>query len=179
MTIRASQSPSKVLQEVAKFQARQFSDALPAIQAITEHPVITVSPELVTLQEVAIKLSRVNEATPNYWSVTLGYIQWASAGMSPSAPPPGQPNFIISKSAEFSFGTVRDRIILLDEAGIRDTVFENCRIIFTGKPSVLKNITFINCVFEFPITNQPPLPLKQMGEQLLAEGIHHAVISLL
>ena len=77
------------------------------------------------------------------------------------------------------FGTVRDRIVLLDQVDIQDGEFDNCRIIFTGKPSMLKRIVFVNCVFEFPVTDQPPAPLRRITEQLLAGGIDHARIESL
>lgn len=182
LVLRAAQLPKKVLQEIANLKPEQFSGALPALQKITEQPVATVAPEPATLNEVAVKLSTVGETTPDYWITTLRFIEWASAGMSPNAPQPGEPNFVFKGSVgslQQAFGIIRGKIVVLDNVDFQDGVFDSCRIIFSGTPSVLKNIRFVNCVFEFPVTNYPPAPLKQMSEQLLAEGIQRAVVSLL
>jgi len=72
-------------------QPKQFSNALPALQRVTAHPVAAVAPEPATLSEVAVKLQFVNETVPDYWRTALNYIWWASAGMSPNAPPRANP----------------------------------------------------------------------------------------
>jgi hypothetical protein len=179
LTLLADKSPRRAFEALGTLQPKQLSDALPALQRITEQPVAEVAPQPAALREVAVNLRLVNEGSPNYWSIVLGFIRWASNGMSPDAPPPGSPNLELHRFGARPFGAIRNKIVVLDEVDIQDGEFDNCRIIFTGKPSVLKRIMFVNCVFEFPITDQPSVPLKRISEQLLAGGIEHALVESL
>ena len=180
LALRAAQS-KKALQEIAKLKPEQFSSALPAIRAITEQPVAAVALEPTTLREVAVKLSMVNQTTPAYWITALNYIQWASSGMSSEsgAPPSGTRPMQFDEGKFLLGNSFSGLAVILDGAHLQDDIFDHCRVIFTGKPTRLQNVTFINCVFEFPITDSPSAPLKVMGEQLLADGIQRAVVSLL
>jgi len=181
LTLRAAQAPRKVLQELGALQPKQLSSALPALQKITEQPVAEVDPQPATLQEVAGKLRLVDETAPDYWPTVLRFIQFASAGMSPDAPPAGIPNLIVTNSVirpwKGAFGNMTGKVIVLDGDQIEDGTFEKCRIVFTGTPTTMRRITFINCIFEFPRQNQPTRYLMGIGRALLASGIQRAFIS--
>jgi len=177
--VRASQSPGPVLRELGKLSPRELAKSLAALQRITEQPIARVAPDPTTLRDVAVKLSAVGQSTPDYWRTALDYIRWASVGMSPNAPPPGSPASQFNGNTVITNDIFSGTTVALDGASLQNAIFDHCRVIFKGNPSRLQNVTFINCVFEFPVTDQPPAPLRQMGEQLLAEGIQHAVVSIL
>lgn len=183
LNLRAAKEPRTVLKELGTVPSPVFAHALPALRAVVESSVTEVRPQPDTLTEVASKLHAVPEAIPDYWTTTLSFIRWASAGISPDVPPPGLPDFgfsasIVDVPLTSIYGIIRHRVFLLDGVSMRDGVFENCRIIFSGRPSTLKNIKFINCVFDVPIIESPPVPLKRFSEQLLAQGIGNVRIDL-
>ena len=61
--------------------------------------------------------------------------------------------------------------IILDGGDIPGSRFENCRIIFTQNPVKMKDVKFINCVFEMPVTDAPSPYLKSTSQFLLASDL--------
>jgi hypothetical protein len=72
---------------------------------------------------------------------------------------------------------IKGKVVLLDGGELVNTRFENSRIIFTQDPVHLKNVTFVDCVFEMPITDTPSEPLKRESQQLLASDLRSVSLS--
>lgn len=177
--LRVSQSPGPVLKELGNLSQPAFAKSLPTLQKITTQPVAAVAPSPDTLREVAVKLHQTDSATPDYWGTTLQFIRWASAAMSPNTPGPNAPRIELHNSTiQGNAMALNERVIVLDGTTLSGVVIERSRIIFSGAQSTLRNVAFIDCVFEFPVTNEPPAPLKQFSEQLLAAGMERAVINI-
>ena len=45
---------------------------------------------------------------------------------------------------------------------------ERCRISFTGKPNIIRNAVFVDCVFDMPTTGDPNPFLKEASRQILS-----------
>ena len=173
LTLRAAQSPQKVLQELGALQPRQLSKALSALQKITDQSASAVAPQPSTLRDVAGKLQLVNEATPDYWTTVQRFIRFASAGLSPDVPPPGtQTNLRISNNVgAIALGVQKNCVVELDGGDVGPVRFENCRVRFTQNPVRFLNVTFVNCVFEMPDTASPSPYLKRASQILLASDL--------
>jgi hypothetical protein len=171
-TLEVSQSPRKVLQEIETLDQKTFAKNLPALRKVAEQQPVGIDPSF--LREVAQKLQRTNEDAPDYWPTVLQFIQFASANVSPDVPPPGEPNITLAENsldlAAFG-GKVSNKRILLDGGELSNGVFEKCRIKFTNKPVAMRNITFRDCVFEFPATENPDPSLKRTGQLLLSSDL--------
>lgn len=174
-TMRASQTPGPVLNEIGKLDQKTFAKSLAALQAAAEHPVSEVKPSQETLREIANKLSSTNPQSDDYWPAVLQFLSFASAGLSADVPPPGPPTVIMSQNAgNISVGVIQKRVVLLDGGDLENTRFENSRIIFTNNPVRFRNVTFVNCVFQMPITNNPSDYLKSASKILLASQLNSA-----
>jgi hypothetical protein len=180
----ASQSPSKVLKDLSEAHPDTFSAAIPALKKVTELAPSKVPVANETLQSIAEKLRETPQSTPEYWPTVLQFIKFASAGFSPNVPPAGPPSLVLSHvytnyPRGIRLPTVRNQVVLLDGGELWNARFENCRIIFTDNPLIMHNFTFVNCVFEMPISTQPSPYLKRTAQILLASNFHAVSIPLL
>jgi hypothetical protein len=181
LALRAPQSPGPVLKELSNLDQKTFSESLLALRKVTEQPVADVQPTQPTLQQIALKLRQTNESSPDYWPTVLQFIQFASAGLSPNAPPPGKPQS--SFSHNIGLGTklhLVEQIVLLDGGDLGyDVTFERCRIIFTEKPVHMRGVKFIDCVFEIPATDVPSPYIRHVGTELLASNLQSVSMTIL
>ncbi len=175
--LRASQSPGRVLKEINALDQTKFSSSLPTLRKVMEQPVANVAPTVATLRELAAKLRNTNEQAPDYWPTVLRFIQFASARVSNNVPPPGTPNWTIAFNKGLSFGSLTYKVVKLDGGEIASTRFQNCRIIFTENPVSMSNVTFVNCVFEMPMTDTPSPYLRRISQQLLASNLEEFSIT--
>ena len=172
--LRASRSPSKVLDEIAQVSPKAFEKNLPALRQVAQQPISEVKPKPVVLNEITYQLRLLNEGDPDYWPTVLRFIQFASAGLSPNAPLPGPPNLKFTNSfveGPNVFGTIKSKIVRLDGGTLIDQTFENCRVIFTENPVHMKNVMFIGCAFELPQVENPNPFLKSTTQKLLASNL--------
>lgn len=178
---RAAQAPSAVLKEIASLNQKQFVKSLPALRKVEEQPVSQVKPNRELLRDISTKLMEVNEQAPEYWATVLQFIRFASAGLSPDVPPPGEPTLIIKDSRpgiRFS-DPVSHAIVLLDNSEVANIRFEHSRIIFTERPTRMNNVTFVDCVFELPVLDNPNKYLQNTGRILLASNLNSVFIGSL
>lgn len=174
LELRAPQSPKAVLDDLSKLDKRQFANALPALRKVTEQPVAKVSPDQAVLRDVAFKLRETSENTPDYWTTVLRFIQFASNGMASNAPPPGSPINATIQNSYLTHQTFPEHsVFVLDGGGMEYTRFENSRIIFTNNPVRMRNVTFVNCAFEFPGIATPTPYLENAARQLLASNFEY------
>jgi hypothetical protein len=98
---------------------------------------------------------------------------------SAQVPSPGEPTtkFINVHGFGINIGTVRHEVVLLDDVDLSNATFENCRMVFTDRPVHMRNVIFINCVFEFPHTSEPNQALRLATRLLLGSGIQNVTIS--
>lgn len=129
-----------------------------------------------TVTEIANRLQRTPSDSADYWRTVLRFIQVASnTANAGNVPPPGSPVNITFANNVISGAVVRmptNHLVLKFDGGeVTDFTFTNSRIIFTGDPVRLRNVKFINCVFEMPDLDMPVPSLKKAAEQLLASDL--------
>jgi len=172
LDLRAPHNPGSVLKELNRTDQRTFSESLPALRKVLEQPVSAVNPSQATLQGVAEKLRSVNEKSPDYWPVVFEFVNFASATLSgPNVPPSGPVGFLISTRAFKQDIHIGGQVVKFDGAELSDSVFTNCRIIFTENPTIMHNVTFINCVFELPVVAMPNEYLQRTSKELLQSNL--------
>jgi hypothetical protein len=175
----APQAPSAVLKEIGELGQKAFSMSLPALRKVSEQPVSAVKPEPATLREVTSRLRFADESSPDYWPAVLQFIQFASSAMTPpkDVPPPEIGYTEVSENHCYNMPpgghcvTASHQAILLDGGDIPNSVFDHCRIKFTEKPVGLSGTTFIDCVFEMPISGSPSPYLRDAAKTLLAGNL--------
>jgi hypothetical protein len=130
-----------------------------------------------TLQQIAQKLGRTPESSPDYWPTVLQFIQFASGSFvtSTDVPPPDarfsqMSNVTCSRSAHCFSGS--HCAVVLDGGSIPNSIFDHCRIRFTNNPIGLAGTRFIDCIFEMPTNITQPTPyLKRSAKTLLASNL--------
>ena len=164
--LASTRQASQQLHRFAAMNDQDFAVSLPAFQSFIE----TQNKESFSLglvEPIATKLRKLNPNTPAYWPSVLGFIQAASTSSgSPALPSPVRfTNLHIKGGIAFQNMTV-----ILDGGGLEDTSVVNSAIVFTGNPTLLKNVRFINCRFLFSVSDNPPQQTKHVAEQLLASS---------
>jgi len=64
--------------------------------------------------------------------------------------------------------SVKNRIVILDGGEIVKFYCENCTVILTQNPVRMRNVRFVNCAFELPVSETPSEFLRQVVRFLLA-----------
>jgi hypothetical protein len=181
--LRAVQSSAKVIKEISALDRTEFAKNLPALREAMGQPASAAAAQPATLRDVAVRLRTVGEATADYWPTVLRFIQFASAGLSANAPPPGTKATVIisGKVRSVNVGPggppgFENCVAELDGGDLEATYFKNCRIRFTQNSVRLLNVSFINCVFEMPDTADPTPYLKRASQILLASDLKNVSI---
>jgi hypothetical protein len=180
--LNASQAPGKLLTQLASLDTKRFTQNLTALRKVSEQPVANVATTPEVLKKVAYQLNAVDEKTDNYWPTVLRFIEFASAGLASNAPPKGS---LVTRTFTKESGKdgqspllggfiLNGGVFVLDGAVLQDIRFVEARIIFTDNPSTLKNVTFINCAFEFPDIDRPSPALEIASRALLASDFKSA-----
>ncbi len=65
-------------------------------------------------------------------------------------------------------GPLKNEVVLLDGGDVGNIRFEHCRIRFTNNAVRMRNVVFVGCVFEFPVSDDPNPYLKTAAEKVLA-----------
>ncbi len=166
-TLNASQNPGKVLKEIASLGPKQFAQNLPALRKVSEQPLADVSPAPDTLKRVAYQLKSVDETTEEYWPTVLKFIEFASAGLAPNAPPYNGKDGMYLTDVSGPGIKLPARSVFILGGRIANMTFVESRIVFTDKPVTFQNVTFVNCAFQFPTTDRPSPNLEMAGRALL------------
>lgn len=172
-TLQAVVSPLKTLTDIARLPNQVFANSLPALRTVvTEHRPQDVAAPTAILQDISAKLTRVPSTAPQYWGTVLQFLRFASASMSAAnVPPPDGPRLVVGNNKGVSFSPpISRKVLVLDGGELLDTRVENSRVIFTNNPVRLLNVTFVNCVFEIPVSDTPPQYIQRATQQLLASG---------
>lgn len=168
LTLQASDSPGKVLKDLSALPPKQFAQSLPALHKVTEQTAKVATTPAV-LQKVSEQLQSVSSNTDDYWPTVLRFIQFSSARLASNAPPEGSPVNVfytnVSGIRPPEGGTYQLKGM------IANMTFVNSRIILTETPVFFQNARFIDCAFDLPAIENPPVYLRQTGRQLLASGI--------
>ncbi len=179
LELRASQSPNAVLHEINGMNQTKFSASLPALQSAIQKPIPEIATSQPLLDGIAEKLLKTNSSAPNYWPTVLQFLQFASAGLAPAnvPPPDSKPTIRTSGISNLFANNVFSRVtVILDGGLLIGNRFENCRVIFTDTPVQMTNVTFVNSIFEFPISSEPPPYIQKAGKLLLASDLKTASI---
>jgi hypothetical protein len=168
----AATNPDAALREITKLPQAEFAGALPALRVISEQSVQKVNPSRATLEKIAQKLRDTDKSSPEYWPTVLQFLQFASTGLAPTNVPPPKPNPDLKSSGHISGAfTIKNLVVELDGGTLSDANFENCRVIFTEIPVQMTNVTFVNSVFELPISTSPPPFIQKATKVLLASDL--------
>jgi hypothetical protein len=128
-----------------------------------------------SLYRVKQELLALPETTPGYWNLVLSLISDGSSIIDGGSlvPPPGKPTLSISRNAGYGihFPTVTYQIVLLDGGDLGPITFKRCRIIFTENQVRMRDVNFVNCVFEIPVIDHPNNYLRNTAMQLLASNL--------
>jgi hypothetical protein len=173
LELRAFQSPEAVLHEINGLEPATFNRALQALRTAVQKPIEANKISQPLLLGIAGKLSKTNPSTPGYWPTVLEFLQFASAGLAPAnVPPSGSTPAVKSSSGlRMNYDTFAGVTVLLDGGSLSNSRFDSCRVIFTSTPVTMKNVTFVNSVFEFPVSSAPSPYIQQASKLLLASDL--------
>jgi hypothetical protein len=153
---------NKALQAVSAANAKIPSEAVPALA----QKFLQVPPE----------------SSSEYWPTVLRFVQLASLSVvsSKDVPPPGPTNVTIRniQASGPVFGIIAHKIVELDGGSLTDERFENDRIIFTEHPVEMRNVTFVNCIFEMPEIANPGPYLQNAARQLMTSNLSSVTLNL-
>jgi hypothetical protein len=169
-------SIKKTFDDIGALKPKALAEALPALRKVAQQPAVSVSAQ--TIRTIGANLAQVSEQTPQYWPTVLLFIESASAGASPSAPPPGATHSSMKDVAGPGIKTAEGERMVLS-GFIKNITFRNDRIIFTDAPVQLSNVVFINCVFEFSQSDTTSPIIQQAGRLLLASDLKDVAIKSL
>jgi hypothetical protein len=175
-------NPAQSLDDISRLDQSEFSKSLQALQKAMQQP-LSSTPQP-TLRRVAEKLLASDESSPDYWPAVLHFIQAASSGLTSDVPAPGTPNLILRQNKIKDIGNevakpLSHIIVELDGGDVVNQRFENSRIIFTENPVHMRNVAFVNCVFEMPVSVAPSQFLRDVSKSLLASNLKSASIAQL
>jgi len=171
--LRAIQSPERVLHELNGLDQQHFAQSLPVLRMAIEQPIAEAKPTQPLLNGIAEKLKNTRSDSPDYWPTVLQFLQFASSGLAPAnVPSPGmRPVFNSTSNLFLEQNVFQGATIRLNGGVLKGDRFENCRIVFTETPVQMENVTFINSVFEFPVSTNPPLYIRKASQTLLASDL--------
>jgi hypothetical protein len=178
-SLRASTAPTEVLKELTSLPPPQFVKSLPVLRKIAEQPASSVKLVPEVLRAIAEKLRNTDPSAPEYWPTVLEFLRFASAGVSSDVPPEGSAPFnwgMMDSVLDFGGKTFEHLTVLLDNVSIANARFDRCRIIFTQNRVEIRNVQFINCVFDVPVTDMPSPIVQQASKELLASDFRSLYI---
>jgi hypothetical protein len=169
---RIQPNAPKSLNGFRDLNEKQFAAFLPSLHALTRQPLSVVPANEWALRAIAQKLSNTDFNSTDYWPTVLQFISFWSNKSAAKVPARGQPDVIFDKSmSDPTFHKPVDhKIIALDGADISAIVFRGCRIIITGKTMRVRDVSFIDCVFDLPVNAPPTSFMKEIARALLASN---------
>lgn len=173
---KAFVQPKEVLAELKAADGATFAQLLPALGMVARQPLSLVRPDAETLRAIGKKLQVVDPRSAGYWPATIEFLRFSTDFFAPGAPrskskpstgiPMGDPvitGFTLDVGNNYSF---------------KGLTFKDCRFIFRDLSSIeFQNVTFINCVFEIPVTDQPSPQLQRFAQKLLASNLSTITIT--
>jgi hypothetical protein len=163
------------LNRIANLEQSRFEEALPELRQVLSGPGQSLTPE--SVRKISTKLRRVDSASSEYWPTFVRFIETVSSVLAPQDIPVrgAAPNFTLQANRGLSLGHRTHLTLVLDGGELVNSRIENSRVIFTADPVRMKNVVFVNCVFEFRDTGSPNEYLIKASQQLLASGDLKAV----
>ena len=162
------------IEQINALSPERFREALPALQMAVEQSPAEVEVSTAVLNQVAAKLRTTEETNADYWPTVLRFIQFASSKLAPPDIPPSDGTVdvrISSSQIAFKDTTFKNAVVLLESGAISDLRIENSRVIFTETPIRMRNVTFVNCIFEMPAVATPNQYLQRASRTLLASDL--------
>jgi hypothetical protein len=129
------------------------------------------------LRKIKTTLASTKRDTPGFWPATFQLITLLSKATSPVEPQHAMLDLTdVSGIGARAFSYPPGSVIKLHKQ-IGDSVFTDA-IIYLDSNVVLRNVTFINCTLVLPEIQTPPMPLEEIGNQLLsASDLSHITIT--
>jgi hypothetical protein len=154
----------KYLFRIAKEQQFSKLESAVAVAQRTKRP---IDPSIV--KQVKTSLEQMPSTAPDYWSSVLRFLTLASNGLSPNLPPAdAMKNVHLSDVALINQHSFLDgKHVFVDGGSLENVEIHRSRITFTQNPVQLKNVTFVDCVFDMPDVSIPSNHLQQAARQLL------------
>ncbi len=136
--------------------------------------------DLMTIDEIQRKLSAVISERPEVVGAALSVINYASfiRGKTGRFPHFESAKEQPCKGMNFGLDATLNRVnfnggcsFTIDGARIVDSTFSNTVIIYRGGPLELRNVRFINCLFEVYFPEVPSKPAVNFANTILAENL--------
>jgi hypothetical protein len=155
------------LRRFEKMNKQQFAMSLPALRTVIQRSSAPVDQS--TLRNIAEKLRETDARAPGYWPTVFAFITWTSATSARDVPRANAKTTLsIANTPPLTANVMLDGLVVaLDGGTINGLTFRNCRIRFTSNAVQMNNVTFVNCVFEFPSIQSPTPYLKRATKELL------------
>ena len=129
------------------------------------------------LKEIKAKLVQAQPNTPGYWPAAFEVIRLLSK-TNFDIEPSGKRELYLKNLSGISPRTISvppgTRVLL--QGLIQNSIFQDMIVRFDQSVR-LQNVTFINCIFIFPMEQNPPKPLQQIGITLLASDLSKVTIT--
>lgn len=168
--VAQADAPARIIAGVLKRTPHtrdEMSDALGAASTILRTSKIgKVKPSPAGLRDLSLEIQHSQEQYPDLpivWQTTGQFINYKSAALLPAAL---EQTLASARGVDcggggriqsYRGGVLVEKCILDLENGIgaENVVFVNCFIRFKGGPIPIKHMEFLNCIFQFEITNIP------------------------
>jgi hypothetical protein len=125
------------------------------------------------LRKLKNTLAETPSNTPGYWPTSFEVIKLVSIATSPNIKFPNSESSV-ENSDNIHLKGPGDVLVL--KGRIRNSMFEDAVIHF-DPPLQLQNVTFRNCVFIIPSSQNPPNSLQEIGRTLLTSDLSKVTIN--
>jgi hypothetical protein len=124
------------------------------------------------LRDIKDELAGAHQDTPDFWQASFQVLNLLSKAKFPGVVMVG--GGIVLRGTDHQYF---DRVgpVLL-QGLTSDSTFSNTVIEFDSTTK-LRNVTFTNCIFVFPSVSNPPKPLQEIGNALLASDLSRLTIT--
>ena len=170
------------IKTIGSISDEKFQKSLPELRKLMATPeaIEDAKSDLATLKQIAVKLQKTPESSPEYWPTVLQFIEFGSkAGVPASAnvPPTMEGAVKVANSTFEGLDGSYDvlfgghRAIILDGGRLTNIEVKDSRVQFTENPVIMRNVKFTNCVFEMPEgISAPNGYLRKAAGDLLASA---------
>jgi hypothetical protein len=168
------------LQAFVGMDPKAFAASLPQLRKELEQasPQSVPRPDETLVRAVAQKLGQANSGASEYWPTVGAMITYTSqlrtkSGINPSTIHLRHCSEVSGPMSRMTFdgstdGKAFSCDLTLDNADLSDSTISNAVVRFSGGPSKLSNVRFVNCLFLVTLPQSPITPARTIAKELLA-----------